>query len=80
MSRDRAAYMRDYRARKRPIDDPAYLRSDIEDWRRQVIKKEGRIIELEAEVAQLKRELAGRPIAGPSFNSRPFTPAPKKGK
>jgi hypothetical protein len=64
--RDRAAYMRDYRARGRagePIGD------------RQTI----RIAELEEEVARLKRELAKPPIqAGPTFNSRPFTPVPKK--
>jgi len=55
-----------------------------------------RIIELEAEVKHLKAELAKRPIPpyteverlsgslynDPTerFNSRPFTPAPKKGK
>jgi hypothetical protein len=47
--RDRAAYMRDYRARQRSADEPI---GDSEAVR---------IAELEAEVARLKRELSQRP-------------------
>lgn len=47
--RDRAAYMRDYRARQRPADEPIGPSPAV------------RIAELEAEVARLKRELALRP-------------------
>jgi hypothetical protein len=84
--RDRAAYMRDYRARRG---------ADERGTDGQAI----RIAELEAEVARLKRLLAGRPepqrlhphplLAAMGldentepigrFNSRPFTPVPKKG-
>ena len=63
--RDRAAYMRHYRARGR-ADEPINQSPSV------------RIAELEAEVARLKRLLAARPIQpGPTFNSRPFTPVPK---
>jgi hypothetical protein len=70
MSRDRAAYMREYRAIQRAkvkrSEEPVTMgRMDALD----------RIRELEAEVARLKRELALRP--GPAFNSKPFTPVPK---
>jgi hypothetical protein len=47
--RDRAVYMRDYRARRRPADEPIGESPAI------------RIAQLEAEVARLKRELALRP-------------------
>ena len=46
--RDRAAYMRDYRARRHPTDERSSGSQAI------------RITELEAEVARLKRELAAR--------------------
>ena len=84
MGRDRAAYMRDYRARQRDrtVDKPLVQRQAI------------RIAELEDEIARLKRELAARPIASPysvtstgaseisrprdpAFNSHPFRPVPK---
>jgi hypothetical protein len=67
-TRDRAAYMRDYRARQRArtIDEPLVKRQAI------------RIAELEDEVRRLKRELAARLPVGPAFNSRPFTPVPKR--
>jgi len=45
---------------------------------RELIDAQDRIRVLEAEIARLKRELAARPIAGPAFNSKPFTPVPKR--
>lgn len=78
MGRDRAAYMREYRARQRRehVDYDA-LKPEIGR-----IKTEAgeRIRALEDEVARLKRELAARPTV-PSqhaFNSKPFRPVPKK--
>lgn len=71
MKRNRAAYMRDYRARQRgePIQVAGTFSQDAQD----------RIDALEEEVARLKRELASRSPEAPlrSFNSRPFTPVPK---
>ena len=84
MKRDRAAYMRDYRATKQTEDA-----TQIEPSR----LKDERIAELEADLAHLKRALAAAraaqpvmtnaisedsgPIGRGTFNSRPFTPAPK---
>ena len=71
----RAAYMREYRARKKPV-------SGLDEARE-------RIAVLEAEVARLKRELAARPSitvtpfeygAAAGYNTRPFTPVPKPKK
>jgi len=93
MSRDRAAYMREYRA---------IQRAKIERSRQPVtvvrLDAADRIAELEAEVRHLKAELAKRGldlvldttpmrVATPEqiartdrFNSRPFTPVPKSRK
>ena len=71
MGRDRAAYMRDYRRRQQM----ARIVVAKPDPSQAVC-----IAELEDEVRRLKRELASRPIAGPSFNSRGFSPAPKPGQ
>jgi polyhydroxyalkanoate synthesis regulator phasin len=80
MSRDRAAYMRDYRAKQRQregdmLGSIARLYGDRELVVPELRATHQRIDELEAEVARLKRELAARP-----FNSRPFTPVPKPGQ
>jgi hypothetical protein len=83
MGRDRAAYMREYRARKRRTVD------DI------VVLDRLRIEQLEEEVRHLKAELAKRQptheldaltslpepatLTPPGrFNTRPFTPVPKR--
>jgi hypothetical protein len=91
MSRDRAAYMREYRARK------AAAQFEATD-RIYVATRDGllsRIRELEEEVRHLKAELAKRPVdvrqdpewghlvdtdrqPTERFNTRPFTPVPKK--
>jgi hypothetical protein len=68
--RDRAAYMREYRKRRR---------DDEEDAFHEVPVLIARIRKLEAEVAWLKRELATRPVTH-GFNTRPFRPVPKKGQ
>ena len=75
MSRDRAAYMREYRAKRA-------------EGRRNATKRwaNDRIAELEAEVKHLKAELAKRPSAVEElvrlkqnqYSTRPFTPVPKK--
>jgi hypothetical protein len=74
MGRDRAAYMREYRRRQRreTVMNTTMPAQAV----RELIDAQDRIRELEAEVARLKRELAGRPV-GPPFNSKPFTPVPK---
>jgi hypothetical protein len=69
--RDRAAYMREYRKRARPQAPPNGTTGDLIGY----LEVENE--RLTAEVARLKRELAARPV-GPAFNSRPFTPVPKK--
>lgn len=74
MGRDRAAYMREYRRRQKAGRETKI----IEDYGSvSLAAAESRIHELEAEVARLKRELAARP-SGPAFNSKPFTPVPKR--
>ena len=83
MSRNRAAYMREYRAKRKAeryvpkadTDDPT--KPDI--WIQRAFAASACIRDLEAEVARLKRELAARPTPG-GFNTRPFTPVPKPGK
>ena len=82
MGRDRAAYMREYRARKRVVRHineqtgvrlpSAFPLKESIDWR------EDRIRSLEAEVRYLKAELAKRPPDLRPFNSRPFTSVPKR--
>jgi hypothetical protein len=95
MKRDRAAYMREYRASKKA----AHERYDeakplIGHLKTLAHEQAERIVELEAEVARLKRDLALHPTEWPlpphldptvavpavRFNSRPFTPVPKRGK
>lgn len=78
MKRDRAAYMREYRKRQRreTVMNTTMPAQAV----RELIDAQDRIRELEAEVARLKRELAGRPAPGltlRSYSSRPFTPVPK---
>jgi hypothetical protein len=73
MGRDRAAYMRDYRAKRR---QSATITGDLSDPFGQEMMRL-RVLQLEDEIARLKRELAARPPAGPSFNSKPFRPVPK---
>jgi uncharacterized small protein (DUF1192 family) len=76
MPSNSAEYMREYRARKKAAHEDydaakptiGRIKSECHD----------RIAELEAEVARLKRELAARTTVGPAFNSRPFTPVPKR--
>jgi hypothetical protein len=77
----RAEYMRNYRAKRllaAKVEAAEHFRS---------YDKDDRIAELEAEVKHLKAELAERPLCPvakrhyerdhSTFNSRPFTPAPK---
>ena len=73
----RAAYMREYRARRQMEASfgPTLTAAITGNYVRVPIVDE-RIANLEAEVARLKRELAARPV-GPSFNAKPFTPVPK---
>jgi hypothetical protein len=106
MGRDRAAYMREYRKRKRltldPYATPAMMRAaEAEQYHDNAIRETSanrakRIAELEEEVRHLKAELAKRPTpptytteittgvtsreqaAQDRFNTRPFTPVPKK--
>ena len=87
MGRDRAAYMREYRAKRRSDGarrveavDSLLDRTEARLRRTEVAPLLDRITDLEKEVARLKRELASRPVSGPSFNSRPFSPVPKPGK
>jgi hypothetical protein len=74
MGRDRAAYMRDYRARRGGgVEAPA------DPTLPQLLAK---IEELEGEVHRLKQQLAARSASLPpprlgSFNSQPFSPVPK---
>ena len=99
MSRARAAYMRDYRARQKDkrVDDVRNVLRDLERTKPQSGSDFAarRIAELEEEVRHLKAELAKRLPEGDyvitrmsdvpdgadlhPFNSRPFTPVPKKG-
>ena len=75
MGRDRAAYMREYRKRQRRevVMNTTMPVQAVRD----LIDAEDRIRALEAEVRHLKAELATRP-AQPGFNTRPFTPVPKR--
>jgi predicted nucleic acid-binding Zn-ribbon protein len=75
MGRDRAAYMRDYRARRKD----ARIRYGNGDGADEIAKLQGALAAANDEIARLKRELAAKPSLG-TFNSRPFTPVPKKGK
>jgi len=72
MSRDRAAYMRAYRARRKV----AQIRYGNGDGADEIARLQGMLVEANDEIGRLKRELAQRPAA-PSFNSRPFRPVPK---
>lgn len=92
--RDRAAYMRAYRARRRAedVEDVAALEAaSTADWRNAKplaqVEAELRVEELEEEVRHLKAELAKRSnpttayydtLKKRAFNTRPFTPVPKK--
>jgi hypothetical protein len=89
MGRDRAAYMREYRAKKREIvahhagethlTQPCKVQHPDGSWSECDIHMLQRLnAELEAEVRHLKAELARRPPEIRPFNSRPFTPVPKK--
>lgn len=80
MSRNRAAYMREYRARKKAHD--AGDRTVLDSFR----ALQERNAELVEEVRHLKAELAARHAGQQTaaairdrdtFNSRPFTPVPK---
>jgi hypothetical protein len=87
----RAAYQREYRLRKR---EQGVQRSISRLTK--AAQMTDRIEELEAEVQHLKSELAKRAVVADKqvgipapglartttagFNTRPFTPAPKKGK
>ena len=78
MGRDRAAYMREYRARRK---EDLRLVLDVivpAGWEQAA----ARIAELEAEIKHLKAELAKRPptiMPGlHQYSTRPFTPVPKK--
>jgi hypothetical protein len=86
MSRDRAAYMRSYRAAIRATKDPGVTL--IGD--QHLASLMAQISSLEEEVRHLKLELARRPPAlqphvaavlpADGFNTRPFTPVPKSRK
>jgi uncharacterized small protein (DUF1192 family) len=84
MKRDRAVYMREYRARKRIADLPAAEAPDaLQASVRSLIWHQERIEELQEEVRHLKAELAKRPsqlVYSERFNTRPFTPVPKTKK
>lgn len=72
----RAAYMRDYRAARHPREDAPEQADPT------LARLRARILDLEEEVRHLKAELAKRPdqprLSDPPFNSRPFSPAPKR--
>jgi len=72
--------MREYRKRQRreTVMNTTMPAQAVRD----LIDAEDRIRVLEAEVRHLKAELATRPaaIVASGFNTRPFTPVPKKGK
>lgn len=80
MPKSRAAYMREYRARRRVdramTSGGEYIGRETAEG---LVAQADRIRALEAEVARLKRELAAHPALG-TFNSRPFTPVPKPGR
>lgn len=88
MSRDRAAYMREYRARQKARE--GILIGDLIGTDADLDAANERIRELEEEIRHLKAELAKRPLrthtghrdgnpgaASDRFNTRPFTPVPK---
>lgn len=84
MGRDRAAYMREYRARRKVRHE------EYDEVKPLIGALKSRVTELEAEVRHLKAELAKRAdhearrdaetIAAyhDRFNTRPFTPVPKR--
>ena len=96
MSKTDAEYMRAYRARRkaRVLGVAATMEELADITNTEMARQAIRIAELEDEVRHLKAELAKRigmstitanaaPISHTEtrgFNSRPFTPAPKKGK
>ena len=82
----RAAYQREYRARRQtPRNAGEALIAEMKEHI-QMLGRENAL--LDEEIVRLKRELAKRPAQmarqaeaiSAGFNSRPFTPAPKKGK
>lgn len=77
MKRDRAAYMREYRARVKVRTTDMRTTGGRIEAAFDLIKADVRIAELEAEVRHLKAELAKRPVAH-AYSSRPFTPVPKR--
>jgi hypothetical protein len=83
-TRDRAAYMREYRTRTREkaraialehIATGDYVQVRPDQFELMI----DTITTLKDEVARLKRELATRTTLH-AFNSAPFTPAPKPGR
>ena len=90
----RAEYMRAYRKRRKdaglppgPETTEAWAEIQRNEAFKVIPELEAKIETLEAEVKHLKAELAQRTPGRvrifdnePGFNSRPFTPAPKKGK
>jgi hypothetical protein len=86
MSRDRAAYMREYRARVKTRTTDMRTTEGRMEAAFDLIKADLRIAELEGEVKYLKAELVKRPFAQgivdergqDRFNTRPFTPVPKR--
>lgn len=78
MPSNSAAYMREYRARKRAVRTVDEILAPRRDGKITEDRLQERIDELEAEVHRLKGELAKRPaVIAPGFNTAPFSPAPK---
>ena len=75
MGRDRAAYMREYRQRRKD----ARIRYGNGDGADEIAKLQGALAAANDEIARLKRELASRPAPTlGTFNTRQFTSVPKR--